>query len=89
LFVVKDKIVAMTSTIDKTKGILVDVFNKEGEYIDNFYLPVRHIELKDLSRYPVTISGDFLLIKETGEDDFLSVVKYKIMDTSSDKGHEN
>jgi hypothetical protein len=42
-----------------------------------------------LSRYPVTISGDFLLIKETGEDDFLSVVKYKIMDTSSDKGHEN
>lgn len=89
LFVVRDKIVAMTSTIDKTKGILVDVFNKQGEYIDNFFLPVRHIELRDLSRYPITISGDFLLIKETDEDDFLSVVKYKIMDTSSDKGHEN
>ncbi|UCE43004.1 MAG: 6-bladed beta-propeller [Candidatus Aminicenantes bacterium] len=89
LFVVRDKIMAVTSTIDNTKGILVDVFNKEGEYIDNFFLPVKHIELMDLSRYPITISGDFLLIKETDEDDFSAVVKYKIMDmdTSSDKGY--
>jgi hypothetical protein len=78
LFVVGDKILAMTSTIDKTKGILVDVFNEEGVYIDNFFLPVHHIKLKDLSRYPITISGDSLLIKETGEDDLPSVVKYKI-----------
>jgi hypothetical protein len=84
VFVVGDKILVMTSTIDKTKGILVDVFDKEGEYIDNFFLPVNHIKLKDLSRYPITISGDFLLIKEIGEDDFLSVVKYKIMDAGLD-----
>jgi hypothetical protein len=80
LFVVADKIMVMTSTIDKTNGILVDVFNKEGEYIDNFYLPVKNIQLKDLSRYPITISGDSLLIKETDENDFLSIVKYKIID---------
>ena len=80
LFVAGDKILAMTSTIDKTKGILVDVFNKEGKYIDNFYLPVTHIALKDLSRYPITISDDFLLIKEIGDDDFISIVKYKIID---------
>ena len=40
LFVVKEKILAMTSTIDAARGILVDVFNKEGEYIDNFFLPI-------------------------------------------------
>jgi hypothetical protein len=84
LFVVGEKLLAMTSTIDKAKGILVDVFNKEGEYIDNFYLPVTHIALKDLSRYPITISGDFLLIKEIDKDDFVSVAKYKIMDAGLD-----
>lgn len=83
-FVVGDKIVVMTSTIDKAKGILVDVFNKEGGYVDNYYLPIKHIALKDLSRYPVTIMGDFLLIKETSEDDYSSVVKYKIIDRSSE-----
>jgi hypothetical protein len=88
LFVVKDKILVMTSTIDKAKGILVDVFNEEGEYIDNYYLPVHHIALKDLSRYPITISGDFLLVKETGDDDFSCVVKYKIMDIAPNETHE-
>jgi hypothetical protein len=88
LFVVKDKIMAMTSTIDAAKGILVDVFNKEGEYIDNFFLPIKHIELKDLSRYPITISGDFLLVKETGDDDFPCIVKYKIIDIAPNERHE-
>jgi hypothetical protein len=82
VFVVGDKILVMTSTIDKTKGILVDVFNEKGEYIDNYYLPVNHIALKDLSRYPITVSGDYLLIKEINEDDFSCVVKYKIIDNA-------
>jgi hypothetical protein len=88
LFVVKDKIMTMTSTIDASKGILVDVFNKEGEYIDNFFLPIKHIELKDLSRYPITISDDFLLVKETGDDDFSCIVKYKIIDIAPNETHE-
>lgn len=29
---------AITSTVEKNKGILVDVFNEEGQYIDCFYL---------------------------------------------------
>jgi hypothetical protein len=84
LFVVGDKILVMTSTIEKTKGILVDVFDKDGEYIDNYYLPIKNIALKDLSRYPITMGKDFLLIKEIGDDDLPSVVKYKIMDNGSD-----
>jgi hypothetical protein len=81
VFVVEENILVMTSTIDKAKGILVDVFDSHGEYIDNYYLPVKDIALKDLSRYPITMTKDFLLIKEIGEDDLPSVVKYKILDT--------
>ncbi len=88
LFVVKDKIMAMTSTIDAAKGILVDVFNKEGEYIDNFFLPIKHVELKDLSRYPITIADDFLLVKETGDGDFPCIVKYKIIGIAPNETHE-
>jgi len=88
LFVVNDMIVVMTSTMDKAKGILVDVFSEKGEYVDNYYLPIKHIALKDLSRYPVTITKDFLLIKETNEDGFSSVVKYGIVDTGSARDDE-
>ena len=80
LFVNNGKILAMTSTIEKGKGVLVDVFSIEGEFLDNFYLPIGSVRLKDLSRYPITISGDALLIKEVDEDGFVSVVKYKIRD---------
>jgi hypothetical protein len=82
LFVNNGKILAMTSTIEKGKGVLVDVFNKEGEFIDNFYLPIGSIRLKDLSRYPITLSGDALLIKEIDEEGFVSVVKYRMLDES-------
>jgi hypothetical protein len=79
LFVQKDRIWAMTSTMDKKKGILVDVFNLNGEYIDNFYLPLQHcIKLEGLSQHPITISGDSLFVIEYDEDDVPSVVKYKI-----------
>ncbi len=88
LFVVEEKILAMTSTVDAAKGILVDVFNKEGEYIDNFFLPIKHIDLKDLSRYPITIADDFLLVKETDDDDFSCIVKYRIIDNAANETHE-
>jgi hypothetical protein len=80
LIVNNGKILAMTSTIEKGKGVLVDVFSKEGEFLDNFYLPIGSIRLKELSRYPITISGDAMFIKEIDEAGFVSVVKYKIMD---------
>lgn len=38
VLVVGDLIWALTSTVDKSKGLLVDVFNQEGKYVDCFYL---------------------------------------------------
>lgn len=80
LFIYKDKTWLMTSTMDKKKGILVDVFNIKGQYIDNFYLLLpKSIKLKNLSRHPITISGDSLFILEYDENDIPAIVKYKII----------
>ena len=38
VLVVGDLIWALTSTVDKSKGLLVDVFNGQGQYVDCFYL---------------------------------------------------
>lgn len=81
LFLQKDKIWVMTSTTDKQKGILVDLFNMDGEFIDNFYLPLLYcIKLEGLNQHPITISGNSLFIVEYDENDIPSIVKYKMKD---------
>jgi len=81
LFIQNKTIWAMTSTVDNEKGILVDVFNLRGEYMDNFYLPIHHhVKIEGLSQHPMTISGDALFIVEYDENDIPSVVKYKMND---------
>ena len=79
IFVHGDTIWAMTSTVDEDKGFLVDVFDRNGEYKDNFYLPVHHqVKVEGLSRHPITISGDMLFIVEYDADGIPSVVGYRI-----------
>jgi hypothetical protein len=70
---------AVTSTLDPRKGILVDVFSREGMYLDNFYLPLFKVR-KDNPQYyaPMAIHGDFLYLLEADEDDLISLVKYEI-----------
>lgn len=78
-FIHRDNIWVLTSTRDEKKGILVDVFNREGQYIDNFYLPLSmKIKQEDLMKHPLAISGDSLFIVETGENEAPTIVKYKI-----------
>jgi len=75
----KNTIWVLTSTWDRNKGFLVDVFNGKGRYLDNFYLPLpKNIKLDDLSRYPITISGDFLIIVEKDVNDIPGIVRYKM-----------
>jgi hypothetical protein len=81
LFIQNKTIWVMTSTVDEKKGILVDVFNQQGEYVDNFYIPLQqHVEIEGLSQHPMTVSDDSLFIVEYDENDIPSVVKYKIKD---------
>lgn len=70
---------AVTSTLDPRKGILVDVFSREGMYLDNFFLPLFKIRRNNPQYYaPMAIHGDFLYLLEADEDDLISLVKYEI-----------
>ena len=79
LFTCDDHLWVMTSTVEKEKGVLVDVFNFDGEYIDNFYLKIPGIEDSIATMYtPMTISHGFLFRTVRNEDDTFSIIKYKI-----------
>jgi hypothetical protein len=81
ILVHKDRIWALTSTYDPKKGILVDVFDPEGSYADNFWLPLLNIRTRDnfsQRYYPVMIQGDFLYTVEHDADWNFFIVKYKI-----------
>ncbi|MDH5468034.1 MAG: 6-bladed beta-propeller [Candidatus Aminicenantes bacterium] len=79
----KNNLWVITSTVDKEKGILVDVFNREGKYLDNFYLPLRNIKRNDHLYAPMAVYKDFLYVIEIGEDELISVAKYEIHDEGS------
>ena len=69
----------MTSTFDAIKGILVDVFSREGKYLDNFYLPLFKIRRNNPQYYaPMAIHGDSLSLLEADENDLIYLVKYEI-----------
>ena len=75
-----DRLWAVTSTFDKNKGILVDVFSREGKYLDNFYLPLFKIRKNNPQYYaPMAIWGNYLYLLEADEDDIISLIKYEIV----------
>jgi hypothetical protein len=80
----KDTPWAVTSTFDKTKGILVDVFSREGRFLDNFYFPLLKIRRNNFQDYaPMAVARDFLYVLEANEDDILSLIRYEIVGESS------
>jgi hypothetical protein len=61
-----------TSTEDKARGRLIDVFDKDGRFIDSFYLgPERSL---------MAISEGHIFCQEKNEDETVTIVKYRIMD---------
>jgi hypothetical protein len=58
----------------------VDVFTKEGKYIDNFYLKLPRVTTAiDMDRKPFTLYKNFLFTAEEDDDGSMSVVKYKLL----------
>jgi hypothetical protein len=82
LLVHEGRLWVVTSTIDKTKGILVDVFDEAGRYEDAFYLPLKGILTKDrFTDYVLlAISGSLLYAVEVDEEGTLSIAKYAFSD---------
>jgi hypothetical protein len=74
---------AMTSTADKDKRVLIDVYNFEGQYLDNFYLKFpEEIDPILIGYRPMSISGDYLFMVAHNEDDTYSIKKYRVEDKS-------
>jgi hypothetical protein len=60
-----------TSTEDEERGMLFDVFDTEGKFLDSFYINIEGRILK--------IDGDFLYAAETDEDELPLIVNYRII----------
>jgi hypothetical protein len=76
-----DLIWAMTSTADKDKGVLIDVYNFEDRYQDNFYLKFPgKIDPIFIGYLPMAVSGDDLFMVAKNEDETYSIKKYKVED---------
>lgn len=83
ILISKDKVWILTSTFDKSKGIMVDVFNEEGNYLDNFFLPFFNSKTGDCFDqlyFPLTIKDVYLYAIEHDDDWNYCVVKYEIVD---------
>jgi len=70
LFINKDALWVRTSTSDKEKGDLFDVFDAKGRFIDSFYI--------GLGRTLLNPSGDTIFVLEKDQAENYLLVKYKI-----------
>jgi hypothetical protein len=59
-----------TSTEDKAKGRLIDVFDKDGRFLDSFYLGA--------GRTLMAVREDAVYCREKNEDESIFLVKYRI-----------
>ena len=78
ILIERKNIWVFTSTIDKEKGILIDVFSIDGKFIDNFYLKLPQVlEVNDFRGRTITIQNNFIYTVERDEDENPIIVKYK------------
>ncbi len=79
LFVHQDEIWVLTST-EKDKHPLIDVFDRQGKYIDAFYLPLDARDLKDEYGlwYAMAVFDDSLYVIQTIQKGDMALVKYLI-----------
>jgi hypothetical protein len=70
LFPAGDRIWVATSTDDKVKGRLIDVFDMEGRFVDSFYLGA--------GRTLMAVREDTVYCQAKKEDETITIVKYKI-----------
>jgi hypothetical protein len=70
----------VTSTKDKAKGILIDVFDGEGIYRDAFWLKLPEPGQKSLyAPGRCVLDGEFLWVVERDEDEVFSIKKYRVV----------
>lgn len=70
LFFSGGKLWVVTSTKRKDKGTLIDVFDDNGRYVDNFYLPINGSLM--------AVQEDYVFVQEKDELENIEIVKYRI-----------
>ena len=70
LYPVGERLWVETSTDDKAKGRLIDVFDKDGRFVDSFYLGA--------GRSLMAVREDFIFCQEKNAAETIALVKYKI-----------
>jgi hypothetical protein len=79
LLVRDGEIWVVTSTKDKAKGTLIDVFDGEGAYRDCFWLKLPEPALASIvSPGQSALDGEFLWVIERADDETFSIKKYRI-----------
>jgi hypothetical protein len=74
-----NEIWAVTSTKDKARGVLIDVFDGEGVYRDCFWLKLPEAALGKIhSPGQCVLDGEHLWIVEQSEDETFTIRKYRI-----------
>lgn len=85
LLVYRNNLWVLTSTIQEDRGILTDVFDKEGKYLDSIYLPLQETEPEPIIRPrsagypPMSINGNYMYAILWDEDHNIFSVKYEII----------
>ncbi|HPW17941.1 MAG TPA: hypothetical protein PLP83_06135 [Candidatus Aminicenantes bacterium] len=75
-----EEIWAVTSTRDKAKGVLIDVFDGDGAYRDRFWLKLPEPALASLqSPGACALDGEFLWAVEPAKDDTITIRKYRVI----------
>jgi hypothetical protein len=75
-----DEIWAVTSTKDKAKGVVIDIFDGQGVYRDCFYLKLPEAAQKSvLSPRQCALDGEFLWVVERSEDETFAIKKYRVV----------
>jgi hypothetical protein len=72
LYVHKQLLWATTSTRAKDRGVFVDIFDKEGRYVDAFWLK--------LDGSLLGVCGDDIFVLEKNADETLRIAGYKVID---------
>ncbi|MCJ7487594.1 MAG: 6-bladed beta-propeller [Candidatus Aminicenantes bacterium] len=80
LHVVDGKIWVQTTTVVEGKGILVDVFDPEGRYVDNFFIQslMKNDDGKPVNML-LTIAGGFAYFRDKTEDELIVIKKCRLV----------
>lgn len=93
LWVHGDKLWVVTSTFEKDKGFLIDVFDINGKFLDSFFLhqpdkacEARMDKIVGFGLKVMIVDGEFLYTTEEDESGNLFIVKYRMENLSSPDG---